>query len=48
LLGKGGYAAVFEVLYKGENIALKQTSKYHNKKASSDVNAAVNELDLQT
>lgn len=47
LLGKGGQAAVFEVLYKGQNIALKQTSKCKNKKMKSDVDAAVNELDLQ-
>lgn len=35
------------MIYKGENIALKQTSKCNNKKSKSDVDAAINELDLQ-
>jgi len=47
LLGKGGFAVVFKVLYNGTEMALKQTSKINNYKSSSDISSAKNELKIQ-
>lgn len=47
LLGKGGFAVVFKVIYGGGEIALKQASKTGNYKADSDLSAAKNEIELQ-
>jgi len=47
LLGKGGFAVVFKVLFNGCEMALKQTSKTNNYKANSDINSAKNEQKVQ-